>query len=121
MIYTGPLFYEEHQQPYDFYRYTQFGLRYLLGSGGFIVERVDWLEGYFGTVAYQLNCMARYLPVKPREIGSGIIGYGTAPVMIVLKILFAMSSIFFHNLETRIKFKALGYPKNYVALVSKAS
>jgi ubiquinone/menaquinone biosynthesis C-methylase UbiE len=24
ILYTGPLFYEEHEQPYDFYRYTQF-------------------------------------------------------------------------------------------------
>lgn len=35
MIYTGPLFYEEHEQPYDFYRYTQFGLRYLFESAHF--------------------------------------------------------------------------------------
>ena len=27
-----PLFYQEHEQPYDFFRYTQFGLRHLLGS-----------------------------------------------------------------------------------------
>jgi len=66
MIYTGPLFYEEHEQPYDYYRYTQFGLRYLFGETGFSVERLDWLEGYFGTVAYQLNGMARYLPAAPR-------------------------------------------------------
>ena len=25
LIYSAPLFYEEHQQPYDFYRYTQYG------------------------------------------------------------------------------------------------
>ena len=55
MIYTGPLFYEEHEQPYDFYRYTQFGLRYLFDSAGYVIERLDWLEGYFGTVGYQLN------------------------------------------------------------------
>jgi SAM-dependent methyltransferase len=24
ILYTGPLFYEEHEQPYDFYRYTHF-------------------------------------------------------------------------------------------------
>ena len=28
LIYSGPLFYEEHEKPYDFYRYTQFGVRY---------------------------------------------------------------------------------------------
>jgi SAM-dependent methyltransferase len=42
MIYTDPLFFEEHEQPFDFYRYTQFGLRYLFGSTGFVVERLGW-------------------------------------------------------------------------------
>jgi SAM-dependent methyltransferase len=35
LIYTAPLFFEEHLQPYDFYRYTQLGVRHLsiaLGS-----------------------------------------------------------------------------------------
>lgn len=120
MIYTGPLFYEEHEQPYDFYRYTQFGLRYLLSSTGYAIERIDWLEGYFGTVAYQLNTMARCLPHKPRDLGYGLAGYGLAPIMVLLKVAFASCSIFFHRLELRVKFKTGGYPKNYVALVNKA-
>jgi SAM-dependent methyltransferase len=121
MIYTGPLFYEEHEIPYDFYRYTQFGLRYLLGSAGFTIDRIDWLEGYFGTVAYQLNCMARYLPRHPGELGNGLSGYGLAAIMIPLKMVFGACSLFFHKLETRIKFNSLGFPKNYVALVRRAS
>lgn len=120
MIYTGPLFYEEHEQPYDFYRYTQFGLRYLFNSTGFVVERIDWLEGYFGTVGYQLNCMSRYLIHKPKDLGNGLVGYALAPVMLLLKVTFAACSIFFHRLETRVKFTVQGYPKNYVSIVSKA-
>ena len=119
IIYTGPLFYEEHEQPYDFYRYTQFGLRYLLSSTGFVIDRMDWLEGYFGTVGYQLNTMARYLPHKPRDLGYGLTGYGLSPIMALLKIAFAACSILFHHLEMRMKFTSRGYPKNYVAVVSK--
>ena len=119
MLYTGQLFYEEHEQPYDFYRYTQFGLRYLLSSVGFVIDRLDWLEGYFGTVGYQLNTMARYLPGKPRDLGAGFVGYGLAPLMGSLRIGFALCSILFHRLEARVKFEARGYPKNYVALVHK--
>lgn len=119
MIYTGPLFYEEHEQPYDFYRYTQFALQYLFNTAGFSIERIDWLEGYFGTVAYQLNGMARYLPYQPSAFGGGVASYGLAPFMLLLKIMFAFFSIVFHLLETRIKFTASGYPKNYVVIVSK--
>lgn len=120
MIYTAPLFFEEHQQPYDFYRYTQFGLRYLFSSTEFVIERIDWLEGYFATVAYQLNSMSRYLPRKPRDLGLGLTGYGLAPIMLLLKIGFAACSVLFHRLETSTKFVARGYPKNYVAVVRKA-
>lgn len=120
MIYTGPLFYEEHEQPYDFYRYTQFGLRHLFSSAGFVVERLDWLEGYFGTVAYQLNCMARYLPCRPKNLNGRLIGYGLTPVLSLLKIGFGVCSILFHRLEVCVKVDARGYPKNYVVLASKA-
>lgn len=119
MIYTGPLFYEEHEQPYDFYRYTQFGLRHLFNSGGFVIKRLDWLEGYFGTVGYQLNCMARYLPWRSKHLHNGFVGYGLAPIMLLLKIGFLACSILFHRLETRIKYQAQGYPKNYLVIASK--
>jgi len=120
LIYTGPLFYEEHEQPYDFYRYTQFGLRHLFGSAGFTIERLDWLEGYFGTVGYQLNRMYQYLPWRPRELGQGAAGYLLAPLMGVLKLFFAACSILFHRMEKRHKYRLRGYPKNYVLIARKA-
>jgi SAM-dependent methyltransferase len=117
MIYTGPLFYEEHERPYDFYRYTQFGLRYLLSSAGFVIERIDWFDGYFATVAYQLNCMSRYLSHMPRDLGCGLAGYGLAPIMMLLKIGFAGCSVLFHRLETSTKFVARGHPKTMSPLL----
>jgi SAM-dependent methyltransferase len=120
IMYTGPLFYEEHEQPYDFYRYTQFGLRHLFNSTGFVIERLDWVEGYFGTVGYQLQCMAHYLPWRPSQLNYGLPGYGLVPIMALWKMGCAAGSIIFHRLETRIKFQARGYPKNYVVLASKA-
>lgn len=119
MLYSGPFFFEEHEQPYDFYRYTQFGLRELFSKAGFDVERLDWLEGYFGTVGYQLNCMARYLPVKPRSLGGGVFGWVLAPLMVLLKAAFAACSILFQRLDVRFKFTQRGHPKNYLAIVGK--
>jgi len=119
MLYSGPLFFEEHEQPYDFYRYTQYALRHLFEQGGFDVERLDWLEGYFGTVAYQLGGMARNLPLRPADITPGFAGYLLVPIFLFLKLGAAGCSVLFHRLETRLKFQRGGYPKNYVAILSK--
>jgi SAM-dependent methyltransferase len=119
IIYSAPLFYEEHEIPYDFYRYTQYGIKHLMQSAGFKIETLDWLEGYFGTVGYQLDRMASYIPHQPRKLCPGIAGYFLAPFIYILKIIFRLTSRLFHKLEVKIKFTERGYPKNYVAIISK--
>jgi len=119
LLYSAPLFYEEHDVPYDFYRYTSYGVRHRMEAAGFEVERLEWLEGYYGTVAYQLNRMAKYLPVKPREIAPGLAGWLAAPVLAALKVVGAAGSVLFHRLEVRHKYTTQGYPKNFVAVVQK--
>ncbi len=121
IICTVPLYYEEHEQPYDFYRYTQFGLRYLFDSAGFVIDRLDWLEGYFGTVGYQLHGMSRYLPWKPAEWNPGLLGYTCAPLLVALKASCAIGAVVMHHLETRVKYRSRGYPKNYVVLATRPS
>lgn len=119
LIYSGPLFFEEHEEPYDFYRYTQYGIRHLFQQAGFVIERLDWLEGFFGTTGYQLNRMARYLPSSPRSIGRGPKAFVLVPAMLILRAGFAGLSVVFHQLELRFKVVGRGYPKNYVAIVSR--
>lgn len=119
ILYTGPLFYEEHEKPYDFYRYTQFGVKHLFNTSGFTIERLDWLEGYLGTAGYQLLGMARYLPWRPKHLQVGTLGYGLMPIMLLLKISFAICSILFHRLEVIVKFQSQGYPKNYLVVAIK--
>lgn len=119
LLYTGPLFYEEHEQPFDFFRYTQFGLNHLFSSAGFEIERLEWMEGYFGTVGYQFNGMARYLPWRPASLGGGALAYALALPMCGLKIMFAILSVAFHKLELKHKFVAAGYPKNYIVVASR--
>jgi hypothetical protein len=48
------------------------------------------------------------------------LGYAILPIMVLAKLGFVMWSVVFHRLETRMKFKGQGYPKNYVVLASKA-
>lgn len=119
LIYTGPFFYEEHETPYDFYRYTQFSLKKLFRESGFKIERLDWVEGYFGTIGYQLNRMARYLPFRPKNIAPGLAGYLICPFMIILKAFSGILSVIFHRLEIIKKYTKRGYPKNYVAILQK--
>jgi SAM-dependent methyltransferase len=119
LIYSAPLFYEEHEQPYDFFRYTQFGVRHLFTSAGFAIERLEWLEGYFGTVAYQFNCMARFLPGRPRDFHGSAAGWVLCPLTAAMKLKCAFLSWIFHKMEVRMKIDWTGHPKNYVAVAVK--
>jgi SAM-dependent methyltransferase len=120
IFYSGPLFYEEHQVPFDYFRYTQFGLKVLFNNAGLVTERLEWLEGYFGTIAYQFHSMAKYLPTQPKEIGLGAKAYLVSPFLFMLKKLALLLSIFFHRLEKHTKYTDRGYPKNYLGIFVKS-
>jgi SAM-dependent methyltransferase len=64
---TVPMAHPEHQAPHDYYRYTSFGLRYLLDHAGFATfERLDPMGGMFTRWAYELP---RAMAIFP---GSGL-------------------------------------------------
>lgn len=118
MICTAPLFYEEHEKPYDFYRYTQFAWRRLMQNAGFEIERLDWMEGYFGTVAYQLETASKYLPAAIRS-DTTLVNILSVPLLIFCKSLFRALAWIFYSLDERKRFTASGYPKNYICIVRK--
>lgn len=118
---SAPLFFAEHEVPYDFYRYTQYGLRYLLETTGFAIKRLDWLEGYYGTLSYQLATAATALPLKPEFYGGGLIGLATGGAMLVVKPLVLLLSIWFSRLDLRQKNVRSGYCKNYTVVAMKGS
>lgn len=120
MVATAPLFYEEHEQPYDFFRYTQFAWRHLMEQAGFRIERLEWMEGYFGTVAYQLDTAARYLPSSVPGTGSWVGKMLMKPFMIFVKLILAFLAIIFYRLDMREIYSERGYPKNYAVIVSKS-
>lgn len=63
---SAPLFFEEHQQPVDFFRYTRFAWRRMARRAGFVVADISWLEGAYATSSYQMNMVARVLPSRMR-------------------------------------------------------
>lgn len=118
IIITVPFFYQEHEKPYDFFRYTQFGLRHLLEESGYEIKRLEWLEGYFGTVAYQLKMAQQYLPLSVdsnKNIGQLIY----FPLLLICRVAFFLLSAVFYRLDTKFKFTNMGYPKNYVVIAEK--
>jgi SAM-dependent methyltransferase len=119
IICTAPLTYEEHEIPYDFYRCTQFAHHYLFEQAGFRIDRLEWMEGYFGTVAYQLDTAARYLPLRPGSIAPGVLGFVLSPIVGILKVVFALTAMAFYRLDARAPFKDGGYPKNFVVIATK--
>src|SRR3954447_17385 len=52
---TVPLTWEEHEAPYDFFRYTRFGLEHLLANAGFADVAVTARNDSFSTVAQLLR------------------------------------------------------------------
>jgi SAM-dependent methyltransferase len=118
---SAPLYFEEHDIPFDFYRYTQYGLKHLLSTAGFTIEKLTWLEGYYGTLSHQLINAYRALPLKPRDYGGGAWGVLASMAACLLKPAFAVFSLLYANLDLRHKFTAKGQCKNYAVVARKLS
>jgi len=114
-----PLFYEEHERPHDYYRYTQYGLKYLLEKAGFEIKEIYWLEGFCGTISYQLFVAARYLPIQKKHYGGGFIGILSTIFVFIVKIIFVVLSIIFYALDMRHKYTDQGLCKNYCVVAVK--
>lgn len=118
-----PLFYAEHQQPYDYYRYTQFALKRVFEEAGFDIMRIEWLEGYFGTIAYQFAMMHRQLPADLAAVKA--LGVGkrravrVAPTLLFTRWMAGRLSRFYAEADGEWKYTAGGMPKNYVVVARK--
>lgn len=58
---SAPQSWYQHQKPYDYYRYTSFGLRYLLSKAGFQVENIEDMGGYFWYLSFTLQHLNYWL------------------------------------------------------------
>lgn len=119
LCFSVPLYFEEHEVPYDYFRYTQFGLRSLCTEAGFVVERLEWVEGYLGTLAHQLNVARHWLPSRPADYGSGMVGCIAAAFSLALRPMFGFLALVFAILDRRHKFTNKGHCINYFVLARK--
>lgn len=116
---SAPLFYAEHERPYDFYRYTQFGLRHLLERAGFDVLEIDWMEGYLGTLSYQARLLSTSLRASSADYGGGLRGRGLALAAKASKRAGRHAADTLARLDLRYKHVGRGLPKNYQVVARK--
>jgi SAM-dependent methyltransferase len=114
---TAPLFYEEHEVPFDFYRYTRYGLNHLVSSAGLSIDSLDWLEGYYGTLSYQMQLAARSLSV--REARDAKVSRLEATGVAASRLTFRALARFFAGLELKHKYTGSGLCKNYAIVATK--
>jgi SAM-dependent methyltransferase len=119
LLYTGPLFYEEHEIPFDFHRYTQFAVRRIFNEAGFTVRDLRWLEGYMGTLHYQLKRMSRHMPLSPQKIGGGPAAWLLTTLFMFLKPTLRLAASLAGRCDVRRRYSETGFPINYVALMEK--
>ena len=58
---TAPQGWPEHQQPNDFFRFTQYSLRSILQSAGFQQIAIEPLGGYFHYLGHRLTFIPKIL------------------------------------------------------------
>ena len=66
LCFTLPFVWEEHEQPYDFARYTSFAAEHLLNAHGFKLIKLTKSTGYIETVMQMLSIYI-YQHVLPRN------------------------------------------------------
>ncbi|MEJ7605672.1 MAG: class I SAM-dependent methyltransferase [Bryobacteraceae bacterium] len=62
LLLVTPHEWEEHQQPYDYFRYTRFGLEYLLTRAGFIEVEIEAVGGFFRLLGRRLLNAIQFFP-----------------------------------------------------------
>ncbi|MEO8098426.1 MAG: class I SAM-dependent methyltransferase [Acidobacteriota bacterium] len=62
LLLIAPHEWEEHQQPHDYFRYTRYGLRYLLERAGFREIRVEPVGGFFRLLSRRLLNALQFFP-----------------------------------------------------------
>jgi SAM-dependent methyltransferase len=97
VFFTVPMTMYTHSEPYDFYRYTEYGLRYLLEKHGFNIVELRRLGGVVSVMAshgISLGCDAiaqrldksvfkrvRHLGLLPFSAGASLAFYGLSRLM----------------------------------------
>jgi ubiquinone/menaquinone biosynthesis C-methylase UbiE len=93
---TVPFAFQEHETPFDYYRYTSYGLKHLLDKSGFKMKKLERRGGYFKYVAFR-NWHIIFMPFLNRKsVLKKLSGW---VIKIPLMLLFTIISILFYWLD----------------------
>lgn len=116
---SAPLSFHEHEIPHDYFRYTQYGWQRLIADAGLQVVKIEWLQGYLGTVAYQLNLARHYLPRAPGDFGGGAVGLCASALTLLLRPLFLAAALAFSHIDMRHRYTQRGHPLDYCVVARR--
>lgn len=119
LLFSNPLFFEENLEPQDYYRFTQYGLRLLLEESSLCIEELEWVEGYYGTLSYQLRSAFTHLPLLPKFQRRTLIALAAIVAGLVSKPFFLLASVCFARLDKVARIIDRGYLKNYYIIARK--
>jgi len=91
LMLTCPFFWPEHEQPYDYARYTSFGIRHLVEKHGFELVNYEKTGSYFecmlqGMVLY----VYFFLPHKPKALEAILFSIFITPFLLLGLLLAAI-------------------------------
>lgn len=116
VIGTVPFFMWEHEKPYDFHRYTYFGLKRMFEDNGFEIIKLDYVGDIVGVFTYTLSKLFGVFLKPIRKI---------KPLHFVLKTIISIPSFLYYYV-VKIKFvksffmKYFGeYPFGFVFVLKK--
>jgi SAM-dependent methyltransferase len=119
MFFSAPLYYEEHEKPYDYYRYTQFALKFMFDRAGLDIAELRWLEGFMGTAAHMLRYAGNNFPRSPAGYGGGVPGVAALVFFQSLRLFLGLAARLARLCDIRHRFTERGMPINYMAILTK--
>lgn len=107
---AAPQNWHQHQKPYDFFRYTSFGLRYLFEKAGLEPLLIEPMGGYFWFLSLQFQMMHHWLlpkeafplPLQPLRL---LLSLALRMIFVVLLPL----PLYYLDRLDRVKDQTLGY------------
>jgi len=93
---TIPFCFGEHETPYDYYRYTSHGLKYLLEKSDFKVNSIEKRGGYFKYISFTMWHVIFMPFLNKKNFIKKILGW---VIKIPLIIIFIPTSMIFYLLD----------------------